>query len=199
MWDEFADRGLDLGDPAALERHLSEWEEVVERDANHPAVVGWCPFNETQADQRDGTIRTVYRTTKRLDPTRPVLDASGWNHVETDVLDTHDYDQDPEAFRERYDRIRRGETVEFDHHFIQNEYGSCTSFVSEYGGTLWAPDGDEGLTSALLENPTISAFCYTQLYDIEQERNGLYTYDREPKFDAETLRQIFEASATIGE
>ena len=27
------------------------------------------------------------------------------------------------------------------------------------------------------------AFCYTQLYDVEQEQNGLYTYEREKKFD----------------
>lgn len=41
----------------------------------------------------------------------------------------------------------------------------------------------EGLVSALLEAPNIMGFCYTQLYDVEQEVNGLYTYSREKKFD----------------
>ena len=41
----------------------------------------------------------------------------------------------------------------------------------------------KGLVSALLEAPNIMGFCYTQLYDVEQEVNGLYTYDREDKFD----------------
>ena len=40
----------------------------------------------------------------------------------------------------------------------------------------------EGLTAALLNAPNIMGFCYTQLYDVEQEVNGLYTYSRERKF-----------------
>ena len=48
-----------------------------------------------------------------------------------------------------------------------------------------------GLTSVLLEHPRICGFCYTQLTDIEQEQNGIYNYDRTPKFDAETIRNIF--------
>ena len=40
----------------------------------------------------------------------------------------------------------------------------------------------EGLTAALLNAPNIMGFCYTQLYDVEQEVNGLYTYAREKKF-----------------
>ena len=40
-------------------------------------------------------------------------------------------------------------------------------------------------------------FCYTQLTDVEQEVNGLYTYDRKPKFDPEIIRQIVSAKAAI--
>ena len=36
----------------------------------------------------------------------------------------------------------------------------------------------------------IFGFCYTQLYDIEQEKNGLYTYSREPKFDVSVFKKI---------
>ena len=42
-------------------------------------------------------------------------------------------------------------------------------------------------------------FCYTQLYDIEQEQNGLYTYDREPKFDMTVFHGINSAKAAIEE
>ena len=31
------------------------------------------------------------------------------------------------------------------------------------------------------------ALCYTQLYDVEQEQNGLYNYDRTPKFSEEIM------------
>ena len=36
----------------------------------------------------------------------------------------------------------------------------------------------------------IAGVCYTQLYDVEQEVNGLLTYNRRPKFDFGTIRQI---------
>ena len=41
------------------------------------------------------------------------------------------------------------------------------------------------------------AYCYTQLTDVEQEQNGLYTYDRRPKFPAETIRAIFSKKAAV--
>ena len=42
-------------------------------------------------------------------------------------------------------------------------------------------------------------FCYTQLYDVEQEVNGLYTYDRKPKMDMEIFRKINTRKAAIEE
>ena len=87
--------------------------------------------------------------------------------------------------------------------------------ISEYGGIGWNPDGAgwgygnnpkteeeliaryKGLTDALLDNPDIMGFCYTQLTDVEQERNGLYYYDRRPKFDPETIRTITARKAAI--
>ena len=40
-------------------------------------------------------------------------------------------------------------------------------------------------------------FCYTQLYDVEQEQNGLYTYDREPKFDMNIFKEINSRKAAF--
>ena len=48
----------------------------------------------------------------------------------------------------------------------------------------------QGLTDALLDNRHVCGYCYTQLTNVEQEQNGLYTYDRKPKFDMERLRKI---------
>ena len=47
-----------------------------------------------------------------------------------------------------------------------------------------------GLVDALLDNPEIAGFCYTQLTDTEQERNGLLAADRTPKLDPERVRAI---------
>ncbi|MCO8243396.1 sugar-binding domain-containing protein [Haladaptatus sp. AB643] len=213
VWDEHANWGMDHGRSETLGPFLQEWLEVVRRDYNHPALVGWTPFNETQSHQNDDLLRTVYRVTKRLDPTRPVIDTSGWYHVETDLVDAHDYEQDPETFRETYGEIDG--PVEPTGH-SHTEWSDDLSYVSEYGGIWWNPQAEDGwgygdrpedesefferyrgLTETLLENEAMWAFCYTQLYDVEQETNGLYTYDREPKFDAKRLREINEQVAAF--
>jgi len=43
----------------------------------------------------------------------------------------------------------------------------------------------------------MGGLCYTQLTDVEQEVNGLYTYDRRPKFDVEIFREILSQPAAI--
>ena len=53
------------------------------------------------------------------------------------------------------------------------------------------------LTDVLLDNPRMFGFCFTQLYDVEQEVNGLYTYDRTDKFDMEIIRKINSRKAAI--
>jgi hypothetical protein len=48
----------------------------------------------------------------------------------------------------------------------------------------------DGLVKALRSNPVWAGYCYTQITDVEQEINGLMTYDRQPKADPEVLRKI---------
>ena len=135
-----------------------------------------------------------------MDKTRPVIDTSGYVHVITDVVDCHDYDQNPETFKKRYEVS-----------------DPALTFVSEYGGIWWDPENPDrgwgygnrpespeefvarykGLTDALLDNPKICAFCYTQLTNVEQEVNGLYTYDRKPKFDPAVIKEITSRPAAI--
>lgn len=223
VWGEHGNWGLDITSPMGLERFLPEWMEALERDFNHPAIVGWCPFNETwdKDGHTDGTkqdnevLRIVYNVTKKLDKTRPVIDTSGNFHVVTDIFDVHNYEQDPEKFAALFEPMKTGGEV-YVHFPERQTYEGQPYFVSEYGGIWWKP-GDEdgwgygerpesekefieryrGLTEALLNHPEICAFCYTQLYDIEQEVNGLYTYDREPKFDPTIFKEINIQRAAI--
>ena len=53
------------------------------------------------------------------------------------------------------------------------------------------------MVTALLDNPAVCAFCYTQLTDVEQEQNGLYTYDRQPKFDPAAIAACTSKPAAI--
>lgn len=221
VWGEFGNWGLDYSRDGALEAMLPQWCESVARDFNHPAIVGWCPFNETWdrdgRKQNDELLRIIYRVTKQLDETRPCIDTSGNFHVETDIFDVHDYEQKVEIFKGNYDRLMT-EGVLFEHFPDRQEYdGKKPAFVSEYGGIQWslgsrgdawgygnAPKSEQefidrykGLTDALLDNERMFGFCYTQLYDIEQEQNGLYYYDRSPKFDPELFRKINSRKAAI--
>lgn len=55
----------------------------------------------------------------------------------------------------------------------------------------------KGLCDALLDNPKMFGFCYTQLTDVEQEENGLYTYDRVAKFSPSWVKKVVSRKAAI--
>jgi len=219
VWGEYPSWGLDVSWADCVYGILPEWLEELSRDFNHPSIIGWCPFNETWdrqgRKQYDDALRLVYRATKAADPTRPCIDTSGNYHVETDIYDVHDYEQDPAAFRANYDRLMEsGELYERFPDRQQYRQGQ-PAFVSEYGGIHLAESGEgwgygksvgtpeeflarfRGLTDALLDNSRMFGLCYTQLTDVEQERNGLYRYDRTPKTDIGAVRAVVARKAAI--
>lgn len=87
--------------------------------------------------------------------------------------------------------------------------GSCPYLFDEFGGISfntkqagWGYGGSAteeefykkvgSLVNTVVKMyPFISGYCYTQLTDVEQEQNGLYYYDRKPKFDVQKLKEIF--------
>lgn len=219
VWDELGNWGLNVAQPTAWRGYVCEWIEIMERDINHPAIIGWCPFNETQLGQDNELIAYIADLTRKLDPTRPVIDTSGWIHVAgaTDILDWHDYDQNPETFRQRYIDVANGIPTGNKKYC---PFPLLPRFISEYGGIKWdinsglgsawgygnAPQTEEeflerfkGLTEALLFNSYITGLCYTQLTDVEQETNGLYTYDRQAKFDPAYFHAVLTQKAAIEE
>ncbi len=221
VWGEFADWGLDLGRPESYLIFTREWGEAMERDLNHPSLIGWCPLNEKWGRSYPGVIDSLFKFTKLLDPTRLVIDASGGYHMASpDVYDSHNYEQDVAKFKAAYDGLLQSPPVVFVNGDRERNtpYRGQPYFVSEYGGIWWNPgqkdekawgygarprtedeflDRYRKLTEALLFNPKVAGFCYTQLYDIEQEVNGLYTFDRKPKFDPEFFKRINQQKAAI--
>ncbi len=226
VWGEYANWGLDYSNPKSVDVFLNEWREAIGRDFNHPSIIGWCPFNETwdykKRRQYDPLLITVYDFTKAVDNTRPCIDTSGNFHVKTDIYDVHDYSYDVEFFKNNYDRLMT-ENYLYEHVLKDNpgrqKYGGQPVFISEYGGIKWVSDesikswgyGEDvktpeefadryvGLTDVIVSNSKMFGFCYTQLYDIEQEQNGLYTYDREKKFDDEIYNKIIAVNTKIAE
>lgn len=240
VWGEFPDWGCAWHGPAA-EHHLAgttyitQWLEELERDYSHPSIVGWCPLNETKhimhdrITMLDDVTRGMFLATKAIDGTRPVLDTSGYSHrvLETDVYDSHDYEQDPATFaaNQAVDSAgtpyvnpgpgARGHKPER----WSLAYAGQPYFVSEFGGIWWNPDakaGDDswgygervknieefyarfdGLCLALLDDPNMFGYCYTQLTDTFQEQNGIYRFNRQPKFDLNRIRNTQRRIAAI--
>ena len=94
VWGEHANWGLDISKYEAWQGFIPEWTEVVERDFNHPSIIGWCPLNETQSNQNPEFVGYLAKLTKVLDNTRLYIDASGWTHIDgaTDIMDMHWYE-----------------------------------------------------------------------------------------------------------
>ena len=220
VWGEYPNWGLDHSYADSIYAILPEWLEEIERDFNHPSIIGWCPLNETWDQngrkQYDDMLALVYKATKAADPTRPCIDTSGNYHVVTDIYDLHDYEQNPDVFASHYEPLGNSNVFDFFSAFKDRQRydGKMPFFVSEYGGIGWsvnegwsygnAPKSAEefierfkGLTGALLDNENMFGFCYTQLTDVEQEQNGLYTYDRKPKFHTEIFKAILSRKAAI--
>jgi hypothetical protein len=242
VWGEFGDWGS-LGDgpyydPQPTTAFVTEWLEVLERDYSHPSIVGWCPLNETaqtRGDRNtalDDVTRAMFLATKAMDTSRPVLDASGYSHrvSETDVYDSHNYEQDPEKFAAVMAGLAAGapytngnddERISwpFQVRPWSVPYKDQPYFCSEFGGIWWNPDerpdetswgyGErpksldefyarfEGLVSVLLDDVDMFGYCYTQLTDVYQEQNGIYRFDRSPKFDLERVRAAQRRVAAI--
>ena len=200
--------------PTAEARLTAEWKSAVLRDRGHPSIVAWAPANESFGLQHvDESVRArylleLYELTRRLDATRPVISNDGWEHTLSDLCTLHDYGSPTELGR-RYHSLQTTLEASGKHHrpYLSGYgYRGEPILVSEFGGLkLGASDGwgymevsDRGkfldvyrrLIFALMDQGPVEGFCYTQLTDVEQECNGLFTASREPKLDPELIRPI---------
>lgn len=199
----------------------------IERDFNHPSIVGWCLFNETwgfggqaefvklinpspptsrahepvadaqfSRDKGYQWVAKMWQLAKALDPSRLIEDMSvvAWEHLqhyghgETDVNSWHFYTTSYDSARKQIEEVvaatYKGSTL----HYLPGYYQSSQPLItSEYGG-VGALDGDidtswsfKFLTNELRRHGHLSGYIYTELHDVEWERNGFLNYDRTPK------------------
>ncbi|UIJ58140.1 hypothetical protein LWP59_29025 [Amycolatopsis acidiphila] len=242
VWGEFGDWGADtsatVDNQQPTASFITQWLEVVERDYSHPSIVGWCPLNETHQTLHDritvldDVTRGMFLATKAADRSRPVIDASGYSHrvPETDIYDSHYYEQDPVKFAAAMEGLDVGKP------FVNGDsdrplprqmpdglwsipYRGQPYFCSEFGGIWWSSEIDpsedswgygeapvsleefyrrfEELVSVLLDNKNMFGYCYTQLTDVFKEQNGLFCFNREPKFDLGRIRAAQTRVAAI--
>ncbi len=166
--------------PEARAQFALELDALVAARRHHPSIVMWVPFNEGWGQHE--TERYVARL-RRLDPTRPVNNASGWTDAGVgDVIDVHRYPGPgvPE--------------VEPDRAAVLGEFGGLGLPLP---GHTWVEEGNwgyrgfqsleelrtayRGLLHQLrfLIGDGLAAAVYTQTTDVEVEVNGIMTYDRE--------------------
>ena len=187
---------LSRAKPASREEYAHELADTVQALRCHPCIACWVPFNEGWGQFDAGKAVQALQT---LDGTRLVDEASGWfDQGGGDVHSLHNYFYPL--------RIRPQKR---------------TVALSEYGGIAWPMPGHEPphktygygtakdrqeLTARYkkLQLKTVlpqlekglSALVYTQLTDVEDEVNGLFTYDRAAvKPDANAVRSVNAALA----
>ncbi len=185
--------GADAIRSAASEaNYRKEWKEIIDFLYSYPSIGVWVPFNESWGQFKTPEI-TAW--TKEYDPSRLVNPASGGNHYTCgDILDLHNY---PGPNLYLYDPVRAT---------VLGEYGGIGMALKDH---LWMPDKNWGYVKFntpeevtaeyikyaehLLEliEKGFSAAVYTQITDVEEEVNGLLTYDRKViKVDEAKIKAI---------
>ena len=180
VWQDMPQAFGNLNDEAKAQ-WTTEWKREIAAFYNHPSIIVWTTFNEGWGQHDTPEIVAL---TRRLDPTRLVNNASGWTDKGVgDINDTHAYPgpnaAPTEASRASVNGEFGGITMRVPGHVW------TTSDVFGYGATLsearLVTKRYQGLlqkAQALREDRGMSAIVYTQLTDVEQEINGLLTYDR---------------------
>lgn len=224
VWDEMPSAFVfSLVDRAAFEALL---REAIDRDLGHPAVMLWLLFNETWgifdllwSEKTRDWLREMIALTRRLDPSRPVIDNSGYEHLATDILDVHHYLAGAERIRDFYRRLADPAQLPYRHWrnlyvalprrvyksplLDPSSYQGQPVVISECGGHGFKHYGDRSLSLAdglrqtfdlLAEHEHLQGFAYTQFCDVAQEENGLFTFDRRPKIEPAEVRRLLESA-----
>lgn len=169
-------------------------EKTVAQLRNHPCVVGWTIFNEGWG-QFDS--QRMYERLKELDDTRFIDTASGWfKSADSDVVSEHVYFK-PFRFKAAKKPVFLSE---FGGYSYKPE-GHVFNEKQTYGYRLFSDQNDymdavEKLYRDEIVPAVSKGLCgavYTQLSDVEDETNGLYSYDRRVcKVDDVRMRTLAE-------
>ncbi len=156
------------------EQFMLEAKEVISERFNHPSIVMWVLFNEGMGlkgkrlknnsyvlfDETKAFVQATYDLAAELDPTRLLNHESGMPNT-------------PNQGRNPID-------MGIGHVADSHSYGTtrCIAPSSTRASVIGEYHGPAAQYAPLVEEPGISGFVYTQITDVENERNGLLSYDR---------------------
>ncbi|KOV72897.1 hydrolase [Streptomyces sp. AS58] len=212
VWQDFVSGNIT--NETGRRAFVDQGREVMREHHNSPSVISWIVFNEGWGEWDRTETGRIAESVKAADPSRVVNAHSGVNCCNSkgdsgkgDIIDHHDYNNEDPPFP--------------DHRAAMD--GEHGGFVLRTPGHMWpgAPTviysgvaDKEALTRRYVENTEefyldqagaeLSGSVYTQITDLENELNGLYTYDRrEIKVDPvrvrEINRKVVAAGAAAGE
>ncbi|MGW6920165.1 LamG-like jellyroll fold domain-containing protein [Streptomyces sp. NPDC054950] len=200
VWQDFVSGNLTSA--TGQKAFVDQGKEIVRQHHNSPSVIGWIVFNEGWGEWNREETGRITESVQAADPSRVVNAHSGVNCCNSkgdsgkgDIIDHHDYNNTDPAFPDD------GRAA------MDGEHGG---FVLRTPGHMWpgAPtviysgvNTKEELTRKYVENTRqfyveqagaeLSGSVYTQITDLENELNGLYTYDRrEMKVDPDQVRKV---------
>lgn len=171
--------------------------------------------------QQQHFSQTMYHYLHAIDSTRLVISNDGWAMTETDICAIHNYahgraDED-QKYRYFVENLKTKEQILGAPSTAWNIYadGFCNQgepvLLTEFGGIGFDVSGQPGwgytsveteaeyikdyqrIMEAVYASEILWGYCYTQLTDVEQEINGILTYDRQPKCDLAAIKAINDA------
>ncbi|MBA5728432.1 glycoside hydrolase family 2 [Aerococcaceae bacterium INB8] len=187
-----------------------------------PANESWGISEVNYDKQQQDFLQTLYYFVKSLDQTRLVIVNDGWEMIKTDILGVHNYSHgnvdEIEKYQKYVNDISTTENLTTAMPAQRNiivegyEYKGQPLMLTEFGGISFNPDevwdnawgytsantkeaflaDYERVIDAIKKSQALRGYCYTQLTDVEQETNGLLTFDRRPKVDLNLIKEINE-------
>lgn len=182
-----------------------------------PFNESWGIEDVKQNKKQQNFTESIYYLTKSIDSSRPIIANDGWEHTISDIITFHDYVESTAKLKNTYldsiDKVLQNKKVFNDQVYIDGgkfimadgyQYQGQPIIFSEFGGIAFQDKEGWGygeqvqskeelsqrmnnLMQIIKEADYFQGYCYTQLTDVEQEKNGLLDENREYKLDLEKI------------
>jgi beta-galactosidase/beta-glucuronidase len=168
--------------------------------------------------QQQHFSQTMYHYIHSIDTTRLVISNDGWDATETDICAIHNYSHGSKVEKQKYqvfkETLRTKEKIIYHPSTSRDIYAQGFEnkgepiLLTEFGGIGFDVSGQPGwgytsvenveeyledyrrIMEAVFASEILWGYCYTQLTDVEQEINGILTYDRQPKCDLNKIKEL---------
>ncbi|MEQ9810644.1 glycoside hydrolase family 2 protein [Streptococcus jiangjianxini] len=183
-----------------------------------PINESWGVPNISHDRQEQHFSQAIYHYLRSIDKSRLVISNDGWAATETDIVAIHNYMHGQKGEKAKYDYYK--ETLSSRENLLGRpstawpifadgfSYQNQPILLTEFGGIAYEVSNQEGwgytkvnseaefledyerIMEALYASKGLWGYCYTQITDVEQEINGLLTYDRKAKCDLSKIKEI---------